>query len=334
MVGGALQPYAWGRHNALLPFKPDAEPGPHAELWFGTHPTALSPVVAGASVSVGDAPLLMKILAAATPLSIQVHPDRAGIDALSADSTTSGLLSDTAVKDEALIAVEPFDVLAGFREHDSAQRVFAAAGDSCADVRQHLASGDVLAAVRTLLTSPRQADTAAMCVAMDANEARIMRQVLAWYEADRALLVAFLLQPRTLQPGEAMFLPAGGVHAYVNGLGVEVMTSSDNVLRLGLTPKNIAVKPALAITRPGLRPIVMKPDADGISTDLAPFAVAIVKDASVRVEQAGSVALAFDGHIVDPDSGLTAHTGQAFLLHTDGHRLDVHGTAYLAWPKS
>ena len=79
VIAGALQPYAWGRHGALAEFKPGAPAGPHAELWFGTHPAAASEHVAGESAPSGRAPLLMKILAAAAPLSIQVHPDGDGV---------------------------------------------------------------------------------------------------------------------------------------------------------------------------------------------------------------------------------------------------------------
>lgn len=334
VIAGALQPYAWGRHNAMLPFKPEAPSGPQAELWFGTHSTAPSAHIAGRVAAVGESPLLMKILAAATPLSIQVHPDAAGIRLLQSDSATAALLSDSTVKDEALIAVEQFDVLAGLRSVESALQVFASAGTACADVVAALATGSRLDAIRILLSQLRVADTEAMCAEMDGNEARIMRQVLATYAADPAVLVAFMLQPRTLQPGDAMFVPAGSVHAYVNGLGVEVMTSSDNVLRLGLTPKTIAVDAALAISQPNLNPVIAVANERGFAPADAPFVVAKVQDKEIDVDAGHAIALAFEGSITDINSGMSAGTGQAFLLHTPGHRLKVEGTAYLAWPKN
>src|ERR1019366_3124405 len=61
------------------------------------------------------------------------------------------------------------------------------------------------------------------------------------YPGDPGVVTSLLLNPVTLQPGEAMFVPAGGVHAYVRGLAVEIMASSDNVLRAGLTPKHVDV---------------------------------------------------------------------------------------------
>ncbi|WP_371875951.1 hypothetical protein [Pseudarthrobacter sp. SSS035] len=63
----------------------------------------------------------------------------------------------------------------------------------------------------------------------------------AFYPGDPGVLISLLLNRVTLAPGEAVYLPAGNVHAYLSGLGVEVMASSDNVLRGGLTPKYIDV---------------------------------------------------------------------------------------------
>ena len=61
------------------------------------------------------------------------------------------------------------------------------------------------------------------------------------YPGDPGVVTSMLLNPVTLQPGEAMLVPAGGVHAYLHGVGVEIMASSDNVLRAGLTLKHVDV---------------------------------------------------------------------------------------------
>jgi len=333
VIAGALQPYAWGRHGALAEFKPGAAAGPHAELWFGTHPAAASEHVAGKATASGQAPLLMKILAAASPLSIQVHPDGDGVRRLLTDSATAALLSDEGIKHEMLIAVESFDVLAGLRCVEEAAAVFEAAGPICADVVDALRDSGHLKAIHLLLTSPREADLDGLCAALPADEARIMRQVLDAYSTDAAVLVAFMLKPRTLQPGQAMYVPAGSVHAYVNGLGIEVMAASDNVLRLGLTPKTIAVDAALSISEPALTPTIGEVLGEPFAPDTAPFAVMKVVDSEITIPQADAIALAYDGSIHDPESGLTANKGQAFLIHAAGPVLHVHGTAYVAWPR-
>lgn len=58
---------------------------------------------------------------------------------------------------------------------------------------------------------------------------------------DRGLVSIFLLNLVSLQPGEAMYLPAGVLHAYLEGVGVELMANSNNVLRGGLTSKHVDV---------------------------------------------------------------------------------------------
>ena len=67
------------------------------------------------------------------------------------------------------------------------------------------------------------------------------------YPGDIGVLSPILLNLVQLCPGEAMYLPAGELHAYLEGAGVELMANSDNVLRGGLTPKHIDVQELLTI---------------------------------------------------------------------------------------
>ena len=63
------------------------------------------------------------------------------------------------------------------------------------------------------------------------------------------MLVALLLNHVRLAPGEAIWMPAGNLHAYLRGAGVEIMAASDNVLRGGLTPKRVDVDELLRVLR-------------------------------------------------------------------------------------
>ena len=89
---------------------------------------------------------------------------------------------------------------------------------------------------------------------MDANAVAMART----FPGDPGIAAALLLNPVTLRPGEALFVPAGSVHAYISGLGVEIMASSDNVLRAGLTTKHVDVPAMLAcvdyVAAPPVRP--------------------------------------------------------------------------------
>ena len=273
---GVERHYAWGSTTAipdLLGREPDGTPV--AELWFGTHPDAPAGVpgqddtladliAADPERTVGPAvledfgphlPFLVKILAAESPLSIQVHPTReqarAGFDAEEA----AGVARDAAErtykdanhKPELLCALDTFEALCGFRPVDETL----AALDQL-DVPQLGFLSDLLrgpdplrAAMAELLAIDDPAPLvdevarAAGSLGRHAELARVVELTSTAFPGDVGVLVALLLNYVRLAPGEAIYLPAGNVHAYLRGTGIEVMAASDNVLRCGLTPKHI-----------------------------------------------------------------------------------------------
>jgi mannose-6-phosphate isomerase class I len=88
-------------------------------------------------------------------------------------------------------------------------------------------------------------DSPANSFVLDALET--VRTLADAFPGDAGILTALLLNRVTLARGEALYLPAGNIHAYLSGLGIELMTASDNVLRGGLTPKHIDVDELLAV---------------------------------------------------------------------------------------
>jgi len=335
VVAGTMQAYAWGRFNALAAWAPSAAEGPHAELWFGAHPNGPSPVLAGPAVGAEQAPLLVKLLAAAAPLSIQVHPGAEAITSLLASPETADLLSDEGVKSEVLIAVESFAVLAGLRAAEDAARILAAGLGVEHPAVAALNAGDRIEAIRKVFASAAagagDVDAGAMLAVLPETERDVMRRVVEVYAGDTGLPVAFMLQPRVLQPGQAMFVEAGCLHAYVDGFGVEVMTASDNVLRLGLTPKRVAVEPALSIVGADLQPTVVDECATPVQVPRIPFSVQRVCDAEVTVDVPGSLLLCVEG-TAEADCGATVAMGQAALLHEGRCVWQVRGTGYVARP--
>lgn len=226
-------------------------------------------------------PFLAKVLAAEEPLSLQVHPSleqaRAGFarenDAgLPADAPNRNYRDDNH-KPEMILALTRFEALCGFRPVAETRRIvahvaesFAAAGIPAPVVLAGLledlsggseagesggADGDALQrAFRRLMTGDGVAEAAAQVVSLLNSGAALdpFRAELSTvvdldrkYPGDPGVLVSLLLNRISLHPGEAVYLPAGNVHAYLHGLGVEVMASSDNVLRGGLTPKFVDV---------------------------------------------------------------------------------------------
>lgn len=210
-------------------------------------------------------PYLMKLIAPHRPLSLQVHPTREHAAESFAAENAAGLdiddprrnYRDDNHKPEMVLALTRFEALCGFRTPRRALQVLDGLGTSLTDrlhgllMDQPTAAG-MRAAFRTLVSAAMRPSAeaveavAAACsqrLAAGASPSpRIDATVMRLHEefpGDPGVVAAMLLNPVTLQPGEAMFVPAGAIHAYQSGFAVEIMASSDNVLRAGLTPKKV-----------------------------------------------------------------------------------------------
>jgi mannose-6-phosphate isomerase len=223
---------------------------------------------------VGPLPFLLKVLAADKALSLQVHPDlteaRAGFDADEAAGfpldSPRRRYRDRNHKPELIVALTPFRALAGIRDpartlavvrdlgHPGLIEAFAPlAGDP---------TGGAADVLRALLTMPRPAGrrlasglTAAAGRVTGAGgdlgrAADLVGRLAAAHPGDVGIAAALLLNDVALGPGEGLFQPARMLHAYVHGMGVEIMATSDNVLRGGLTPKHVDVDELLRILDP------------------------------------------------------------------------------------
>ncbi len=93
-----------------------------------------------------------------------------------------------------------------------------------------------------------------------ARELQTVRELSGHYPGDPGVQVALMLNRVSLAPGQALCLPAGQLHAYLSGLGIEVMASSDNVLRGGLTPKHVDVPELMRICSFSPTPPPMVPE--------------------------------------------------------------------------
>ncbi|MFJ9427966.1 mannose-6-phosphate isomerase, class I [Streptomyces sp. NPDC101249] len=284
-LDNTVRPYAWGSTTALpalLGTEPSGEP--QAEMWMGAHPGAPSRTGRGTLVEVIDAdperelgpaaakfgprlPFLLKLLAAGAPLSLQVHPDLEQARAGYADEERRGIPADAPHrnykdanhKPELICALTEFDGLCGFRDPAATADLLAGLGvDSLKPYVDLLRAHPEDAALREVLTAVLTADpdemrhtvteTAAACARLGGDYAPYA-DIAHHYPGDPGVIAALLLNHVRLQPGEALFLGAGIPHAYLNGLGVEIMANSDNVLRCGLTPKHVDVPELLRVVR-------------------------------------------------------------------------------------
>jgi mannose-6-phosphate isomerase len=91
-------------------------------------------------------------------------------------------------------------------------------------------------------------------------------RIAADHPGDIGVVASLLLRHAVLAPGQAVFMPAGGLHAYLNGTGIELLANSDNVVRAGLTAKHLDVPELLALLDPSVAVPVLSPQrlADGI----------------------------------------------------------------------
>ena len=248
-------------------------------------------------------PFLLKVLAAGEPLSLQVHPDLDQARAGFADEESRGVpidapyrnYKDANHKPELICALEDaegreFEGLCGFRARDETARLLESlAVPALAPLVEILRSKPEAEALREALTLVLTTDPAAVRATVADTTAALERaaadrhsdlpaeihSALGSYAAlgrafpdDPGVIAALLLNHVRLQPGEALYLGAGIPHAYLSGIGVELMANSDNVLRCGLTPKHVDVPELLRIvhfrsTDPGvLRPVPV-PGSDG-----------------------------------------------------------------------
>ena len=367
----APRDYAWGSDSLLAELEGRAPSGaPEAEVWFGDHPGDPADVAGGGTLDQltgGTLPYLLKLLAAGRPLSIQVHPTIAQAQAgwaresgLAVDDPHRNYRDDNH-KPELIVALsERFESLSGLRPVagtlalldtlDETEGVVQlrtrlhADGDALRDVIGWLLGGQAQAAVDDVIGA-----VATAAARPDAGEwATTLRAIAGVAESnprDPGVVVALLMNHVVLRRGEGVFLSAGLLHAYLSGLGVEIMAASDNVLRGGLTPKRIDVPELLAIldTTPGEVP-VLRPAGDGPITaypvpvsDFALERITVDGTAVTREITGPTMVLATAGSVTVTSTGgaeIGLAVGTVAFADADETAVTVSGTgeAFLAGP--
>ncbi|MCU1576552.1 MAG: mannose-6-phosphate isomerase [Leifsonia sp.] len=418
-IGNTPRDYAWGSTSAIAELLGTAPSGkPEAELWLGAHagsPSAiLDPAETGGArdlaewitadptralgggaidggADVARLPYLLKVLAAAGPLSLQAHPSPAQARAGFARENAEGIPLDSPIrnfkdplhKPELIYALSPtFGALCGFRAIDESVAAFdalvaAASGGAArpggaADARPGADASPgaaVLAGFRNRLAS-----------ASAGSAESVLRDAVAWllgggedvdllvdavvaaaavlalepvgtlaeaYPGDPGVVLSLLLNHVTLRKGEVLYLPAGNIHAYLSGLGIELMAASDNVLRGGLTPKHIDVPELLAvldfspIAEPRLAAETPVPGVEVFRPDVPDFALVHIEldaDAGAGVSEATvplpgpAIVLCVDGTVEvggAAAAGVAMHRGESVYVTPDEASVRVTGTGSL-----
>ncbi len=286
-----LQHYAWGDPGFIpaLLGNPDWHGKPCAELWMGAHPDAPADAVLGDCVVPLDQllevlgeeilhplvaarfgrqlPFLFKVLAAATPLSLQTHPNKRNAEEGFALENKAGLpldapgrnYRDANHKPELIVALSDFYGLRGFRRPSEVARQIQAVPQLLELAPDFRSTSESLQALYVKLMSlPQERIDVLLTPLVEQLAEENLRKPFTkadrefWIlradqscsprgHRDRGLFSFYLLNLAHLRPGDGMYLPAGILHAYLEGAGVELMANSNNVFRGGLTPKRIDV---------------------------------------------------------------------------------------------
>jgi mannose-6-phosphate isomerase len=297
-----IRPYAWGsRHGiAQLQGRPVPAPGPEAELWMGAHPSAPSGVAettldaviaADPDRELGPAcvarfgprlPFLLKVLSAEQALSIQLHPSRAQAQVGFRAGNVNYV--DDWPKPELLCALTPFEVLAGLRDPSDAAALLRALAvpalqPLAAELDAATAPEALSRALAAILEWPEgsRADlvtnVVTACATLASSDSPYAAPCAAAVReaghrpGDLGLVAMLLMRHAVLAPGQAVFMPAGGLHAYLRGTGIETLANSDNVIRAGLTGKHIDVPELLKLLDPAVTVPVLTPAplGDGVT---------------------------------------------------------------------
>lgn len=312
--------------------EPDGKP--QAELWMGAHVAAPSAAQVGdrwvtLTELIGDdpegmlgddvvdrfgprLPFLFKVLAAARPLSIQVHPnlvqarqgfvleDVHAVPRRSPERT----YRDRNHKPEVLCALTPFEMLSGFRPAAESAAILSELTSAGATLLQPFVAGleraelsDVFWDLWSVGRSEATQLVDQVAKAVDtvpasspfAAEVELAGRLAALHPGDIGVVVGLLLNRLVLQPGQAIYAPAGRIHAYIRGAGVELMANSDNVIRAGLTRKRvdlIELAHVLRVTPESVEPVL--PRREG-ALDIYPTPTPDFQLARVGVKPASSV---------------------------------------------
>jgi len=266
-----IKNYGWGSLQMLPQFLnlENKDNIPFAEMWMGTHKGAPSQIYQNDKLIdltdvCGELSFLLKMIAIEKPLSIQAHPDKEKAQdgfkreeeaKLAIDAPTRNY-KDSNNKHEIFCAITPITLMAGFRQPQniaSSLESLLIMEPSLKEIIMPLIctvkSSSLSYFIRILFNLSKE-EMGTLCSfilnsktggKISSEQWNLMKLFASTYPDDPAVLSPLYLNILTLQPFQAIYIPAGILHAYTSGFGIELMSSSDNVLRGGLTPKHVDI---------------------------------------------------------------------------------------------
>ncbi|MDF2155163.1 mannose-6-phosphate isomerase, class I [Vibrio sp. CAU 1672] len=382
-----IQNYKWGSKSSISQMfgveNPNSEP--QAEMWMGAHLSGcsriketglpLSYVIGENKVAVlgdytssrfGELPFLLKVLAADTPLSVQVHPKKAKAQAgfereneLKIPLTSEQRnYKDLNHKPELVYALTFYEAMNGFRPIEQIVALFKEANISTLEKElvqlENNPNPEGLKAFFTFIMSlsgdkKQQALTELYTAHEIAPKTALSRQAMHYskvfkqhYPDDVGLFAPLMLNIIELAPGEAMFLHAEVPHAYIRGTALEIMANSDNVLRAGLTPKHIdipelidntsfvAMTPEKLILNPIVKEnrLTFSVPVDDFSFDI----VSVNNDESTQYLRSAEILFCIEGEVTicSNTQSVNVQAGESIFITNDTKCYHFHGRGILA----
>ncbi|EOC1333383.1 mannose-6-phosphate isomerase [Cronobacter turicensis] len=354
---------------------------PMAELWMGAHPKSSSKIqdaqgqtrplrevidadktaLLGAPVAerFGELPFLFKVLCADQPLSIQVHPNKQASEAGFARENAAGIPLDAAErnykdpnhKPELVFALTPFLAMNAFREFSEIVSLLQPVAGAHTAIAHFLAepNADRLRELFAGLLNMQGEEKSRALAVLKATVASqqgepwdTIRFIAQFYPDDSGLFSPLLLNVVKLNPGEAMFLFAETPHAYLQGVALEVMANSDNVLRAGLTPKYIDIPELVAnvkfVAKPAAQ-LLTQPEKDGAALEFPipvedfAFSLHDLHSQPQRLAQeSAAILFCVEGEAVlsKGDERLTLKPGESAFVAANESPVNVSGVGRLA----
>ncbi|GCB39165.1 mannose-6-phosphate isomerase [Citrobacter freundii] len=379
----SVQNYAWGSKTALTELYGIANPTqqPMAELWMGAHPKSSSQVLGadGQTVALrdviehdksallgdavaqrfGELPFLFKVLCAAQPLSIQVHPNKHNSEIGFAKENAAGIPMDAAErnykdpnhKPELVFALTPFLAMNAFREFSDIVALLhpvSAAHPAIAHFLEEPSAERLSYLFASLLNMQDEEKSQALAILKSALNSQqgepwqTIRLIADVYPNDSGLFSPLLLNVVKLNPGEAMFLFAETPHAYLQGVALEVMANSDNVLRAGLTPKYIDIPELVAnvqfVAKPANQLLTTPVKSDGeldfpIPVDDFAFSLHELTTSGADIsQQSAAILFCIEGEAVlsKGEQRLVLRPGESAFIGANESPVNISGEGRLA----
>jgi mannose-6-phosphate isomerase len=359
-----IKHYEWGSPRLLPQFLnlENNDGSPCAEMWMGTHSGAPSMAKYGEKLInlgeiSGELPFLFKLLGVEKPLSIQAHPNKEQAEkgfkrenkAEIAITSHRRNYKDANHKPEILCALSDFTLMAGFRKTEEIKAcvetflpVAPALNDAFSSMLRALESGSLSAFIGVLFGLSKIERRCLCALISDRKEIEfgafspaqweLVKRLAVLYPEDPAIMSPFYLNHITLQSGQAIFIPAGVLHSYLGGFGIELMASSDNVLRGGLTRKYTDIQELMNILdfNPYMPP-VCTPDSSSWFCYKMPcneFFLALMRgggtDSFFPVKEA-AICIVTEGELLS--GGMKFKKGESFFIpqNKDGELLSFGG---------